>query len=82
MISGKLEGKEPEYTIELVKMLTICRSYKRYAEEASFIIPRDDVQLNDNKVNRLFKACVELSGTSQGIAADDLTTTHSPRCRT
>lgn len=70
MISGKLEGKELEYTIELVKMLTSAEAAKRYAEEASFIIPRDDVQLNDNKVNRVFKACVELSGTSQGIAVD------------
>lgn len=70
MISGKLEGKELEYTVELVKMLTSAEAAKRYAEEASFIIPRDDVELDETKVNRLFSTTVELSGSSQGIAVD------------
>lgn len=70
MISGRMEGKEKEYTIELVKMLTSAAAAKRFAEEAQFIIPRDDVHLDPSKVNRLLAKCVELSGTSAGIAVD------------
>ena len=70
MISGKLTGKEKEYTIELIKMLTSAEAAKRFAEEASFIIPRNDVEVDETKVSRLFKACGELSGTSEGIAVD------------
>lgn len=70
MVSGKLEGKEKEYTIELIKMLTSAEAAKRYAEEASFIIPRNDVVIDETKVSRLLKRCLELSGTSEGIAVD------------
>lgn len=70
MVSGKLTGKEKEYTIELVKMLTSAEAAKHFAEEASFIIPRNDVEIDETKVSRLFKICGELSGTSEGIAVD------------
>ncbi len=43
MISGKLEGKELELTLELVKMLTDKDAAKRFAEEAAFLIPRTDI---------------------------------------
>lgn len=70
MISGKLEGKELELTMELVKMLTGKEAAKRYAEEAAFLIPRTDIDLDESKCPELFTKNVELGGTSEGIGVD------------
>lgn len=70
MISGKLEGKELDLTIELVKMLTDKDAAKRYAEEAAFLIPRTDIDLDETKCAELFTKNVELGGTSEGIGVD------------
>lgn len=70
MISGKLEGKELELTIELVKMLTDKDAAKRYAEESAFLIPRTDIDLDESKCAPLFVKNVELGGTSTGIGVD------------
>jgi len=70
MLSGKLEGREKELTIELVKMLTSAEAAKRFAEEAQFIVPRSDIDIDESEVSRLFKTELELSGTSEGIAVD------------
>lgn len=50
MVSGKLEGKELDLTIELLKMLTGKEAAKRFAEEAAFLIPRTDLDLDKSKV--------------------------------
>ncbi len=70
MISGKLEGKELELTLELVKMLTDKEAAKRFAEEAAFLIPRTDIELDDSVTSPLFAKNVELGGTSEGIGVD------------
>lgn len=70
MVSGKLEGKELELTIELLKMLTNKEAAKRFAEEAAFLIPRTDIELDETKCTELFMKNVELGGTSEGIGVD------------
>lgn len=70
MVSGKLEGRELELTIELLKMLTDKEAAKRYAEEAAFLIPRTDIDLDESKCTELFIKNVELGGTSTGIGVD------------
>ena len=70
MVNGKLTGKDKDYTIELLKMLTSKDAAKRFAEEASFLIPRTDVTLDTQKVNPLLLKNVELGKTSTGIAVD------------
>lgn len=70
MLSGKLEGREKELTIELAKMLTSAEAAKRFAEEAQFIVPRNDLKIDQSKVSTLFEKELELSGTSEGIAVD------------
>jgi len=70
MISGKLEGKELELTLELVKMLTDKDAAKRFAEEAAFLIPRTDIDLDESAISPLFAKNVELGGTSEGIGVD------------
>ncbi len=70
MISGKLKGKELDLTIELVKMLTNKEVAKRYAEEASFALPRNDIDLDPAKCKPLFLKNVQLGGTSSGISVD------------
>ncbi len=70
MVNGKLTGKEKDYTIELLKMLTSKDAAKRYAEEASFLIPRTDLTIDATKVSPLFNQNVELGKTSTGIAVD------------
>ncbi|GKX30728.1 hypothetical protein SH1V18_32080 [Vallitalea longa] len=70
MVNGKLEGKEKEYTIELLKMLTSADAAKRYAEEAQSIFPRNNIDLDEGALSQLFQDVVELSGTSTGIAVD------------
>lgn len=70
MVNGKLEGKEKEYTIELLKMLTSAEAAKRFAEEAQFLIPRSDIAIDNSKVSELFLHNIELGATSTGIAVD------------
>lgn len=70
MVNGKLQGKEKEYTIELVKMLTSADAAKRFAEESQFLIPRKDINLDKTKVSELFLKNVDLGATSTGIAVD------------
>jgi raffinose/stachyose/melibiose transport system substrate-binding protein len=70
MVNGKLEGKEKEYTIELLKMLTSTEAAKRFAEEAQFLIPRKDINIDKSKVSELFLSNIDLGATSTGIAVD------------
>ena len=70
MVSGKLEGKELDLTIELLKMLTGKEAAKRFAEEAAFFIPRTDLDLDKSKCTDLFMQNVEIGGTSEGIGVD------------
>ena len=70
MVSGKLKGEELDLTIELVKMLTNKEAAKRYAEEAAFLIPRTDIDLDESKCEDLFVENVKLGGTSTGIGVD------------
>lgn len=70
MVSGKLEGKELDLTIELLKMLTGKEAAKRFAEEAAFLIPRTDLDLDKSKCTDLFMQNVEIGGTSEGIGVD------------
>lgn len=70
MVNGKLEGKEKEYTIELLKMLTSAEVSKRYAEEAQFLVPRTDIAIDETKVSKLFLDNIEFGATSTGIAVD------------
>ena len=70
MVSGKLEGKELDLTIELLKMLTDKEAAKRFAEEAAFLIPRTDLDLDKSKCTDLFMQNVEIGGTSEGIGVD------------
>ena len=70
MVSGKLQGKELDLTIELLKMLTNKDAAKRYAEEAAFLIPRTDIDLDESKCSPLFVENVKLGGTSTGIGVD------------
>ncbi|MGN9166333.1 ABC transporter substrate-binding protein [Tissierellaceae bacterium HCP3S3_D8] len=70
MINGKLEGKEKEYTIELVKRLTSAEAAKRFAEEANFMVPRTDIDIDESKVEPIFLKNLELAGTSIGAGVD------------
>ena len=70
MVSGKLTGKDKDYTLELLKMLTSKDAAKRFAEEASFLIPRTDVTLDSTKINPLFSEVIKQGQTSTGIAVD------------
>ena len=70
MINGKLEGKELELTIELVKMLTSKEAAKKYAEEAQFIMPIEGVDIDESKVTPLFVESMKLGATSEGIGVD------------
>lgn len=70
MVNGKLEGKDKDYTIELLKRLTSKDVAKRYAEEANFIVPRTDMEIDKDKVSPLFLRNLELSGTSDHLAVD------------
>lgn len=70
MVNGQLEGREKELTIELVKRLTSAEAARRFAEEATFIIPRTDADVDLDVVTPLFHQNVELSGTSEAIAVD------------
>ena len=70
MINGKLEGKELELTIELVKMLTSKETAKKYAEEADFMMPIEGLDLDETKVSPLFVQSTKLGATSEGIGVD------------
>ena len=43
---------------------------KRFAEEAAFLIPRTDIDLDESAISPLFAKNVELGGTSEGIGVD------------
>lgn len=70
MVNGKLEGKEKDYTLELLKMLTDASAAKRFAEESQFLIPRSDMDIDASKVSPLFLENIKLVGTSTGLAVD------------
>ncbi|MGL4866984.1 MAG: ABC transporter substrate-binding protein [Cetobacterium sp.] len=70
MISGNLKGKEKDYTIELLKMLTSKDAGIRYVNEAEFLLPRIDFEADKNKVGELFLANNTLAQTSDGIGVD------------
>ncbi len=70
MINGKLQGKELDLTIELVKMLTSKEIAKKYAEEADFMMPIEGIELDKTKVSPLFLKSMELGATSEGIGVD------------
>ncbi|WP_226035218.1 ABC transporter substrate-binding protein [Aquibacillus saliphilus] len=70
MVNGQLEGKEKELTIELLKALTSAEASKRFAEEAQFLIPRTDYEIDESTVPELFLTSMELGSTSTGIAVD------------
>jgi raffinose/stachyose/melibiose transport system substrate-binding protein len=70
MINGKLEGKEKELTVELIKMLTDKDAAKRFAEEAGVLIPRSDMELDESKCPELLVKNVALGGNSSGVGVD------------
>jgi ABC-type glycerol-3-phosphate transport system substrate-binding protein len=70
MINGKLEGKELELTVELVKMLTSKETAERMAVEASQLLPRSDVEINDSEVSEAFLTILNLGSNSTGIGVD------------
>ena len=70
MVNGKLEGKELELTLELLKMLTSAEAAERFAQEAAFYLPRTDIELDPEVCSQLFIKTIELSGTSTGVACD------------
>lgn len=70
MVNGKLEGRELELTIELVKALTSPELAKRYAEEAAYYMPRTDVEIDNAKCSPLFLRTAELSNQIEAMASD------------
>lgn len=70
MINGKLEGRELELTIELVKMLTSKEISERFAVESSQLLPRTDVEIDKSKVQPLFLDVLNAGSNSTGIAVD------------
>lgn len=70
MINGKLEGREKELTVELIKMLTNKDAAKRFAEEAGVLIPRSDIQLDESKCPELLVKNLALGGNSSGVGVD------------
>lgn len=70
MVSGKLEGRELDLTIELVKMLTSKEAAKRFAEESAFLVPRTDIDLDESLCAPLMVDVIELGATSTGIGVD------------
>lgn len=70
MVSGKLEGKELDLTIELLKMLTDQDATKRFAEESATLIPRTDVTFDSGKIDPLLQEVIDDSSTSTGIGQD------------
>lgn len=70
MINGKLEGRELELTLELAEMLTNKEAAKRFAEEAAFLIPRTDIDLDESKSTPLFVRNMDLGATSEGVGVD------------
>lgn len=70
MIKGEMEGLELELTMELVQMLTDADAAKTYVEEASFLLPRSDIDYDEDILEDLLVINMELSGESEGAAVD------------
>lgn len=70
MVSGNLQGKEKEYTLALLKMLTSKEAGGKYANDAAFLLPRNDFEIDKTKVNNLFLENIKLASTSSNIAVD------------
>ncbi len=70
MVSGQLEGKELDLTMELIQMLTDKDAAKRFAEEAGVLIPRNDIDLDETKVPRLLADNIKLCENNTGIGVD------------
>ncbi|MFV0527874.1 MAG: ABC transporter substrate-binding protein [Lachnospiraceae bacterium] len=70
MISGQLEGKELELTVELVKRLTDKDAAKRFAEDAGVLIPRNDIEIDESKVSRLLVDNIKLGENNTGVGVD------------
>ena len=70
MVSGKLEGKERDLTMELIKMLTDKDAAKKFAEETGVLIPRSDIELDESKCTKLFVENADLGGNSTGVGVD------------
>lgn len=70
MISGKLEGRELDLTMELIKKLTDRDAAKLFAEEAGVLIPRNDITLDEAGVPRLLVDNIRLSEHNTGIGVD------------
>ena len=70
MVSGELKDRELDLTIELLKMLTDKKAAKRFAEEAAFLIPRTDIELDESISSDLFIQSVKLGATSEGLCVD------------
>ena len=70
MINGKLTGEELELTMELVKMLTSKEAAERFANETAQLIPRTDIEVDEEMVDPLFTKNVDLCATSTGVAVD------------
>ena len=70
MISGKLEGRELDLTMELIKKLTDRDAAKLFAEEAGVLIPRNDITLDEAGVPRLLVDNIRLSENNTGIGVD------------
>ncbi|MGL4799920.1 MAG: ABC transporter substrate-binding protein [Cellulosilyticaceae bacterium] len=70
MINGKLEGRELELTMELVKMLTSKETAERFAYESSQLLPRSDMNIDQSKVSSIFADVLNLGSNSTGIAVD------------
>ena len=70
MINGKLEGRELELTMELVKMLTGKAAAERFANETAQLIPRTDIEVDKTIVDPLFTQNVDFCATSTGVAVD------------
>ncbi len=70
MLSGKLEGREKELTVELIEMLTSQETGSRLFNEASSIFPRSDLEVVSDSIPALLTQTMELGSTSEGIAVD------------
>lgn len=70
MISGKLEGRELDLTMELIKKLTDRDAAKLFAEKAGVLIPRNDITLDEAGVPRLLVDNIRLSENNTGIGVD------------
>ncbi len=70
MVSGQLNGREKELTIELAKKLTSIETGSRMFNEASSIFPRSDLIVDENAITPLLQEVMLLGSTSEGMAVD------------